>query len=742
MSIFVARHSLNIERVSLNNDIGVCSEYLPRRPSEHQYFKIGNSEVLFFYFNAALDRRFFADNDKIIFCHGYGDKTLENRVQNNFAQSKSFDLINFPEAFCALKVHRQGLQFVGSAVGADPIFYYRDDEQIIVTNRHNPLGPWANRLSLNRESLAWMVGRGHIGGFETYWEKIKKTRPGSLYEYDGRRLSEIDVNYSNLFSPINDFEINHHVDALKKNFCNIIDGSDAKCRFWLSGGKDSRAIAGLLSGADRFSDITFHTHGEKFSPDVMAATLVAHELGVLDKHSVARSSLTEVGVDFPRAIAKDLLSDCSGGSFADFRSIPDSDLLIIGGHESGYKVPPNKMNLNEYLDSRKYWPDNQNILEKDIYENIYRKFRGDLAKLLVNAPEDRYPQLESLVYVIGTRVTGAHSNTHVSRSEIHPFLDGRMVRLLFGVSSEALDSQVIHYLMMRQSSFQIESLPFASDAWPKGTLDFAAKIGHPFRSQPQRPYVFRDYFPSQKVFGGYSWRLDLIIRTKKFTMDYVRQNTFFDFIDISQLEILFAKNDAALRISDIYFRLALLKACMVHYFNERGLLFQFSNENSIAELVSNLIEKRPQANSHKAAGSVYEDKIIQYEEAIAHVAERDRLMDTRQQAAIDYRIAKKLTEIIIDDRKKLTDELFLLGFYAIEKTGLEILNAKGRVSVEFYFINTSNRDGTFLIGVKNQPESKPVQKFSWSESGNFWYQYINKNDNEIVHFDVDLCDGG
>lgn len=739
MSIFIARHfKIQHDRSSLYE---ISNELLPRAFESESRFIVKKSDAIVFFFNASLDRKpVQLGQDEIIICQGYGDKNLEYRIGTSFQNEKAIDLVAFPEAFCAIRVHENGLQFAGSAVGADPLFFYEDINVVVVTNRHNLLSPWMNDFSLRKQSLAWIVGRGHIGDFATYWEKIKKSRPGSLYSFSGSSSSEVKVKYEKLFEPIADNEIPHRIRDISVYFQDLLDSSKSPVRFWLSGGKDSRAIAGLVSGADRFKEITFQTHGEKFSPDVMAAAMVADKLGVYKNYSTARSSLTEPTIDLARAIANDLLSDCTGGSLADFRSIPNSNLLIFGGHESGYKAQPNNLNLMEYINSRNYWPDNQKILKNETYDHLFTSYKNDLKDLLQDAPKDRFSQLEALVYVIGTRVTGAHVNSHISRSEIHPFLDGRMARLLFGVSNEALKNQVIHYVMMRQNPSAIESLPFAADNWPVGTADFVKNIGLPFRATIQNAYVFRDYFPSQKNFGGYSWRLDLIQRTRSFVNSYIHDNkAYFDFIDIDRLDFLHRSDIHTLKISSIYFHLAVLKVCLIHYFNENRLILNFKNLNIISDHIQDIIGEAKMKNNEANIISVYKAKIDDYENAIALIAERDRAQDERVKKTTNNYIAHALASVISEDHSRLVSEMHNLRYFLLSNSGLHIPTEGKKINIQGYVLNLSKTPNTLLISVKNRSINFSLIDFNWSESGNFWFKYVAPViAGHIINIEIDL----
>lgn len=575
-----------------------------------------------------------------------------------------------------------------------------------------------------------MIGRGHIGDFGTCWENICKTKPGAFYGFEKESSRIVESDYSSLFDPIDDGEIFKKVKEVSRCFRDILDKSESPCRFWLSGGKDSRAIAGLISEASRFPELTFQTHGEKFAPDVMAATSVARELGVLGRYTTSRSSLTEPTIDLTSALARDLLSDCTGGSLADFRTIPDSDLLIFGGHESGYKTPPNRLDLEAYLDSRKYWPDNQQILDRDFYNQLFAKFRNGLGALLASAPKSRYPQLEALVYVIGTRVTGAHSNSHVSRSEIHPFLDGRMVRLLFGVSDEALQFQFIHYAMMRQSASIIEDLPFAADQWPVGAFEFARKAGVPFRRPPQNPYRFMDFFPTQKRFGGYSWRLDLIQKTKTFVRSYIHDNQgFFDFLDLGRLDFLLEADTSTLNISGIYFRLSLLKACFTHYFSQSGSILKFQEEGAIRETIGDLVgEFNVEASrSSVSLADAFKEKLDDYENAIAKIAERDRVESARVSRVVDRNVADAVFRTYKSSELDLAKELKDLGYHLLPGDGVRLACCSSTQRVRGYLLNCSKSVNTVLIAIKGRLKEDPLIGFSWSDVGGFWFRYVNES---------------
>ncbi|KAB2676755.1 hypothetical protein F9K85_09680 [Brucella tritici] len=635
MAVFLARYSKNSQNGDFKSLAADLLKYLPFAPREQKYDFVGNSEMLTFYFDAALDRPIARNDDgSILFCHGYGGNDLEERISANFRSRIPLDLVSFPEAFCAIRLSKDGMQFAGSGVGVDAIYYLETDDEIVATNRHNLLAPWAVGRPLQKTTFAWIVGRSHGGDFNTYWEGIKRTHQGSVYFVDGNTLHEHEASFSNLFDPIETPDIPSYIARLADEFGTVLTNNTRDARLWLSGGKDSRAIAGLLSRHPRFAELSFSTHGEKFSPDIMAATKVAELLGVSKNYSTMRQGLAQPSVDIASSIANDLVSDPAGTSLADFRSISRSDLLIFGGHENGYKTKPNSLPLDEYLKSRRYWPDTKSVLNPEAYSEINGWYLSKLQKLLADAPVSRYPQVEALIFLIGTRLTGSQGVAHITRSEVHPFLDGRMLRLLMGVSDEALENQIIHYSMMRHSSSHLEVAAFAADKWPDRTMEIAKSMGTPFRGEPIAAYDFKPYFPSQKVFGGYSWRLDLIERTKDFVWNYVNDNSsFFDFVNLEKERVLADRPVEGLVISDIYYHLGLLKACLLHYFSKDDLLFNFEKRPQIAKEISALFDaSKTRGTTQNEEIEGYKKKLDDAEACIATMVENERELQSQLKA--------------------------------------------------------------------------------------------------------------
>ncbi len=313
-----------------------------------------------------------------------------------------------------------------------------------------------------------------------------------------------------------------------------------------------------------------------------------------------------------------------------------------------------------------------------------------------------------------------------------------MVRLLLGVSDDALKNQLIHYVMMRQSERPIETTPFAADSWPEGTEQLAKSIGLPFRGAPQSPYKFQPYFPTQKVFGGYSWRLDLIRRTKEFVSSYIADNYgFFDFIDRERLIELASRDESSLKITDFYYHLSLLKMCLVHNFGSGIDLFRFNDLDSMAVKISCLFDATAtKSASHAEVLQAYNKKLDDYENALASIAEQN---------ASQSIVAEKIDEIPIlikhfsNYSSALDAALSDFGFTDILREGLLLGTYRGSVRISGELISRESKPNRVLVSIRGLKHSSSVIGFSWSVMADFWFKYL---DTQSVHsrFDILISD--
>lgn len=740
MSVFIARikknHGLDagFERNSL-------LRFLPFDPVDINSFSEGDVDGYLFGFGSALDSSISRNDTCTIIRQGYSLPGIEKRIEEEFLRGGQINTQSFPESFCAILAQKNQLVAYSSPTGVDQLFFYSTEGATYVTNRHNLLGPFVKDLTFKKSSFAWMAGRTHIGDMSTYWNEITRSKPGTKYVITSSCITAFEPDNKDLFDPIPNGDIRSEIAGISNYFKEILSNVSAEKRLWLSGGKDSRAIFGLIDCEPVRDGLSMTTGGELYSPDVMAAQDLSELVGLTSRHTVSRPAITSSRIVVSEKIANDLTVDFTGGSLADLRPVSKSGACIIGGHENGFKSKKNTKPLGEYIADRIHWVDNLNILTPVARFELFTDFRKDLIKILSDVPVSRYSQVDLVHNRNPNFLSSTITSSHISASEIHPFLDGRMYRLLCGVSDEALDSQFIHYAMMYNSEFALESLPFAADNWPDSLHDLIKQNNLPLRGGKSTPYKFNNLFPTLKSFGLYDWRLNLVDGSQNFVRDYINDNSgFFDFINIPVLNELLKKDSKDFLFKEVYTFLSLLKASFVHCFNEK--LFDFSRRGEIAAEVNQLLDFQ------KVTGKVQESKEIQkdqensflkskledYERSIAAIV-RQHKAEAEIQAAEPRSDSSVLASIhgeaFASDRPALLIENILqsLGFQVVPPEGVvittESINLKSGCVIGLELFMDNAEGNKLLISFSSKDEVFP-DGFSASNAG-FHYKYINLN---------------
>src|SRR5699024_144582 len=91
---------------------------------------------------------------------------------------------------------------------------------------------------------------------------------------------------------------------------------DSEKSLSLTGGKDSRAILGLLDYSNSTKNIRVNTTGALYSPDVLSAQCLTRKLGI-SRHNITRPKLIATSADYAERIVNDLLFDFAGKTIAD-----------------------------------------------------------------------------------------------------------------------------------------------------------------------------------------------------------------------------------------------------------------------------------------------------------------------------------------------------------------------------------------------------------------------------------------
>ncbi|MFC4539795.1 hypothetical protein ACFO0U_13540 [Chromohalobacter sarecensis] len=601
-------------------------KFLPREPVSTQYKNCGEGEIAVFSYGAALDKTIKILDKGFLFVQGYIPNSKLDGLVRELLSKKSANAVDFPESFCALLFYNNSFSFMSSVTAADQLFFYEGNDGFYVTNRHNLLGAVRESLTLRKESFWWMAGRTHIGDSGTYWNEISRSRPFRKYFYENG-LNEVKPDYRHLFEPIPNEDLGSVMEEATTYFKNVFDQVSASKRLSLTGGKDSRGILGLLSGTDHGASLKINTTGNFFSPDVMAATKLTDSLGLSGQHSINRPKLSQTPGDYAEKIAEDLYLDFVGKSLADISKFSFSGELVTGGHEVGIKSPLNARGLEEFVKNRRFWCDDRGVLRKNEKEFLTKKYQKSLTELLSEVPVRSYDKIEGLEFRVMNRNSPSITASHIGGSQIHPFYDGKLLRLVCGMSEEAIKNHYIPYFFSSLAKEDIVSKRFADDAWPSELPGFLKKYGLVNNGRnpvPVTPYEFKNYFPAEKKFGMFSQRLELCELSASNIYSYLKDNKdFFDFLDYSTVKKILFKPSTDKTFREMYVHLGLLKSVIVHSAWEYA--FSFDDFSKSKSLIEGFLDKSKlegvKVSDKKDEISKLGDKIELYEKSIATMEE-------------------------------------------------------------------------------------------------------------------------
>lgn len=601
-------------------------EYLPRPSEKLKIYSKGQSSLYHLAFNTALFREVLQGEGFTVAVEGYIEGDNLKRLPDFLLSEAEFDVSSYPDAFCSLAFSENCFGFYSSVTGIDQLFYYEDELGFYVTNRHNLLGLACKSLSLREDSFSWICSRGHIGDHGSYWNEIKRSRPGVKYFFDGSLRSEAGKK-EGLFVEISDSDAVDYLRSVANDFSSIFSSVDAEKSLSLTGGKDSRAILGLLDYSNSLEKLRVNTTGALYSPDVMSAQCLTEKLGVFN-HNITRPKLVVTAGDYAERIANDLLFDFAGKTIADMSKFSFTQRLILGGHEAGIKSPKNKAGIKEFISSRKRWCDDQTILSSEKREHITDSYLKNLKNSLSGVPVSCYDKIEGVDHRVSNRNSPNITGSHLGSSQLHPFYDGRIIKAVCGLSENMLKSQFIPYFFTNLSSKDLVNEPFANDGWPESLVSIVNERGRgSTKIQRVAPFKFLNEYPSEKSFGLFSWRLDLCDISQKKLLEYLASNReFFRFLDFDKALGIVKKPGSEKTFREMQVHLSVLKAALLHYLSDK--IFCFSNKNVIVDRVRDFLQgdfdgKDVGDNSKESL----EEKLLEYEEAIGSLARKIRYIE-------------------------------------------------------------------------------------------------------------------
>lgn len=205
---------------------------------------------------------------------------------NNWYQPKSY----YPDgSFAIFRQDDSFFEAVSDAAASRTIWYYFDDEQLVVSTSQRAIVSYLQSFEFNELVIPWMLSTGSLGPYLSWDKRINSIKPDSSLLLDKNKWTIQLCNNEIEFNSLGiDNKNEGYQDRLEHKIREVLNSlSDLDRTKWkipLSGGYDCRGLICNLSG-EKFDAITWGSKGvinHKLS-DRNIAESVAKQLGI-DHH--------------------------------------------------------------------------------------------------------------------------------------------------------------------------------------------------------------------------------------------------------------------------------------------------------------------------------------------------------------------------------------------------------------------------------------------------------------------------
>lgn len=405
-----------------------------------------------------------------------------------------------------------------ASLSADyPLFVRETGDLVLFSNRFALLLGVGPEPGLDHAALGSIASNGYAFGPGTTHRGVRRIGPGGVGVATPGGCAVTTPDLSGLFEPIEPATampmIRAGVASATAELAAVDPGVGGSLP--LSGGKDSRAIAGMLHAAGVLDRFAVFTNGALYAPDVLAAADVARWLGV--PHEVRRPPLITSGVNILDRISATLLALQGQVSLFDHAGTGRSGTVSIGGHQVGLREtwfrgdPPRSGDAERIAEgfSREVLLDGQGLLRPDAAEEVRRERVAVCRDLLERGvPVGKTPLAFMWTVRMGGWLSIVNGSANVASSTINPLLNIDLMRLAFGLPGDIVASEVIHFLIMQSTAPGLADIPFADQCWGPGLGPALGRLGSgvpapgptpEYRSSPLQPDASNPFLPNVKL---------------------------------------------------------------------------------------------------------------------------------------------------------------------------------------------------------------------------------------------------
>lgn len=250
-----------------------------------------------------------------------------------------------PEAdgsYAVIKNTEKGTSFFSDQFGSRTLWYYLDDDKLIVSTSQRAVVSLKGSFELNEETLAWYLSSGSQGPFISWDKDIKQVLPNLEY-----RLNVTDWCMDSIQKPGMDLppsgstKMSDYLDLYKAQVTNslnqiINEYPKGQVLMPLSGGLDSRLLLALSKNADLDNNLALVNWGVPKQKDVFDDKVAAHRVAKFYKKDLLEMSLPMEIDSYDQVL--DRFAKASEGRIDHFNAFTDSFEMWSEFFQRGYRM--------------------------------------------------------------------------------------------------------------------------------------------------------------------------------------------------------------------------------------------------------------------------------------------------------------------------------------------------------------------------------------------------------------------
>lgn len=468
-----------------NRQLAPCEalvDFLPFDGSAATSRRIADGELVTYSWGAPGDRGVTRQDPWSLIVDGAPAQSERELIRSITATAtpKIGDLVG---SFAAVILDQDSL-FAYSSAGADyPLYWAADSTELIISNRAG-LVVGAVQPTIDTDRALHLVADGYFpSGYGMFTgvnqllpgDRLRARRIGSrlVIEVDSPDLAAL-FEYSGRSRPkqlaaVTDECISAAVESLR----GAPEAAASLLR--LSGGKDSRAVLGMLASAGLAGRLDrIITTGAKFSPDVLSARAVAAAVDLTDRHVIGEPALQfEAGQLADGTVA----SLAAVGSALSLFDVPADvfrpDRLTFSGMQEALKPSALSAYPVDDFDSfaaaaSRHALDPADILQTAARDEIVTRRVDGLSRLRgQGVPTDRLAGVVAWRQRGGGWAGSIMAPHRAANRHFNPLMDPALVKLTFCLPRVCTDGGLIPFLLTARAPVNLVDIPFANDSWPR-----------------------------------------------------------------------------------------------------------------------------------------------------------------------------------------------------------------------------------------------------------------------------------